>query len=64
MQDKCAKGRASGGRPAKLTSEEVLEIRTKYDKKSGNTYNALSDEYGVSSTAIMAIIKRKYWKHI
>ena len=64
IQDKCAKGRARGGRPAKLTTEEVLEIRVKYDKKIGNTYKALSEEYGVSPTAIMAIIKEKYWKHI
>lgn len=64
IQDKCKKGRARGGRPAKLTTEEVLEIRAKYDKKSGNTYKALSEEYEVSSTAIMAIIKHKNWKHI
>jgi hypothetical protein len=64
IQDKCAKGRARGGRPAKLTDKEVLEIRAKYDKKSGNTYKALSDEYGVSSTEIAAIITRKHWRHI
>jgi transposase len=58
------KGKARGGRPAKLTTEEVLDIREKYDKKTGNTYKALSQEYGVSSTAIMAIIKQKYWKHV
>lgn len=53
----------------KLTKEDVLSIRKKYkkginDTNRGYSLYMLADEYGVGSTTIFSIIKRKTWKHI
>lgn len=48
---------------AKLTAEQVLDIRARYQPR----YGALADlarEFGVSPTAIMQIVRRRHWKHI
>lgn len=48
---------------AKLTEQQVLEIRSKYE--SGTIgYLKLSKEYGVGQTTIRKIIGRKIWSHI
>jgi len=48
---------------AKLTAEQVLEIRACYSR-GWTTINALANQYGVSDFAIQYIIHRKTWKHI
>lgn len=45
----------------KLTSEQVIEIRTKYE---GMKYSDIAKIYNVTSGNIACIIKRKSWKHI
>lgn len=48
---------------AKLTEQQVKEIRNKYEK--GNiSYDKLGLEYGLSSSSIYAIIKRKTYAHV
>jgi hypothetical protein len=48
---------------AKLTEQQVLEIRSKYKKW---TYGSkrLASEYGVRFQTILGIVNRKYWTHI
>lgn len=48
---------------SKLTSEDVLYIRSHHDRKYG-TSKRLGDMFGVTSAAISAIITRKNWRHI
>jgi len=48
---------------AKLTEQEVLEIRSKY-KPHRYTKPMLSKEYGVSGSLISKIIDKKIWSHI
>jgi hypothetical protein len=45
---------------AKLTSEQVLDIRRRAEEKHIN----LAEEYGVSKGTIHQIITRRTWKHI
>lgn len=45
---------------AKLTPEQVLEIRTRNDK----TQEELAKEYGIQQAAISKILLNKTWKHI
>jgi len=47
---------------AKLTEDEVVEIREKY--ASGETIDNLITNYSISRTAITRIVKRESWKHI
>lgn len=47
---------------AKLTEKSVLEIRGRC--KAGETQTALAREYGVTQSAIYALMKRKTWTHI
>lgn len=55
-------GEANGR--AKLTEEDVSEIRRRYAKfgKGGETLKELASKFGVSFTLISAIIKRRLWK--
>jgi hypothetical protein len=46
---------------ARLNAEAVREIRR---RAGGESKSALARNYGVSITAITAVIKRKTWKHI
>lgn len=48
---------------AKLTEEQVLEIRREYLTKTA-TQQALAIKYGVTQTLISAIVLRQIWKHI
>jgi len=45
---------------AKLTKEQVLEIRARTDKNQ----KELGEEYDVNPTAIRKILSRKTWRHI
>lgn len=48
---------------AKLTADQVPEIRARYAK--GDVYQrVLAAEYGVEQTLISAIVRRKIWRHI
>lgn len=47
----------------KLTAEQVIEIRAKYQPRYGSLAE-LGREYGVTRNAIFSIIQRKHWKHI
>lgn len=48
---------------AKLTTQDVLNIRNEYVEGS-ITQQELSEQYGVARTVISYIIHRKIWKHI
>lgn len=66
IKDAAAKGRTSRGegRPlAKLTEEQVLEIRALY-AKGGITHVELASRFNVSPSLIGAVIQGKRWKHI
>lgn len=73
-QDMIAKGRARGGAKvplkgmekesqAKLTDDDVRQIRRIYDKKTFNQY-ALAQQFGVSQSLINGILKGKRWAHL
>jgi hypothetical protein len=49
-------------RSAKLTSEEVLDIRKRYAK--GERSSSLAKDFGVTPTSIRAITSGRAWKHI
>jgi hypothetical protein len=67
MEDRENKGR--GNQPkgekqhlAKLTEQQVLEIRQKY---ANNIYTyELAKEYNVNKSTILRIVNKKTWKHI
>ena len=48
---------------AKLTKEQVIEIRTKYITKRYSQY-FLAKEYNVSRGNISDILRKKSWRHI
>ena len=48
---------------AKLTEEQVLEIRSKYIPRK-YSYTRLAKEYGMHPSTIEKIITRQYWSHI
>jgi hypothetical protein len=51
------------GKVAKLTEDDVREIRRAYVPRV-MTYDALAARFGVTQTAILAIVKRRTWTHI
>lgn len=55
--------RREGRRGYKLTSEQVAEIRRKYERGK-NSYSILAKEYGVARTTIQHIINEILWKEI
>jgi hypothetical protein len=70
MADMCAKGR--GRSPirvyrgednpcARLTEQQVIEIRHRYRRGNGLQ---LAREYGVSGAAISLIVNGKMWAHV
>ena len=64
-RDMTVKGRSSYGRKngrAILSPDDILKIRERY--LSGERPIDLSREYGVTSTNIIRIGKRKLWKYI
>jgi|SRR5579863_2301994 len=79
MQDAFSKGRMPVGSDnfmAKLSNEQIKEIRTKYKyrnvvvkrivDKHGRvvTLDALSKIYGVESTTVFNIVRGRSWKHL
>jgi hypothetical protein len=51
---------------ARLTPNDVLDIRARYRKRGGPLQSgaALGREYGVTPENIVAIAKRKTWRHV
>jgi hypothetical protein len=50
---------------AKLTEEQVIDIRTRYTPRHPvNGCNAMAREFGVGQMEISRIVNRKRWKHI
>jgi hypothetical protein len=49
---------------AKITVEQVLEIRHRAAHYYRGVYTDLSREYGISSATVRDIVKGKRWKHI
>ena len=49
---------------AKLTTAQVLEIRSRYANEAGVSQRSLAREYGVTRGSIRSIVDRKTWKHI
>lgn len=50
---------------AKLTNEDVINIRAEYQKGvRGKGYRSLAVKYGVSDITIYDIIRGKYWRHV
>lgn len=56
-----ARGEAAGR--AKLTADQVREIRRKY-AAGGYSLRGLSREYGVAAYSIREIVNGRYWRHI
>jgi hypothetical protein len=59
--DRQAKGVDNGS--ARLTEEQVLEIRSSY-ADGGVTYRSLGRDYGVAYSVIGEIVRRKSWAHL
>lgn len=70
MRDKCRKGRnvvkrGSANPHARLTEEQVLEIRALHDSsRRGFGNKSLAKRYGVNEKVIRQIVKRLKWTHI
>jgi hypothetical protein len=67
--DMCAKGRARGGSLsgefapwAKLTADQVGQIRKNYDYHGGGKQAA--QDFGVSPNAVHCVLRRKTWVHL
>jgi hypothetical protein len=59
--DESARGERVGS--AKLTEEQVLEIRELY-AKGGVTHDELGERFGVTGTMIGYIVRRQWWRHV
>jgi len=55
------RGEAHGS--AKLTTEQVIEIRKRYSV-GGISLEQLGGNYGVSTSLISLIVNRKLWAHL
>lgn len=65
-EDRDAKGRQAKGEDvgsAKLTTEEVLEIKRRY-RTENITQTELAEDYNVLPNTISRIINGKRWKHL
>ena len=67
QRDSIAKGRAkkavgSAASKAKLTEEQVMEIRALAE--SGVSQASLSRRYGVNRYSISALVHRRTWRHV
>jgi|ERR1700678_23325 len=61
--DMIGRGREAPGARAKLTEDQVREIRTVYaERRKG--YKALAKIYGVSAHGIKDVVTGKTWKHV
>ncbi len=66
MADMVSKNRQMKGadhHKAKLTDEDVLEIRSRYNGKRG-ILTMLANEFGVRKQTISKIVKHRIWKHV
>jgi hypothetical protein len=52
-----------GHRSAKLTEEQVLEIRRRY-AKGGVRQVDLAAEFGIDQTHVSDIVRRNVWRHV
>lgn len=57
------KARGEQIKRARLTADQVIQIRKKH-KKWKVTHQNLADEYGVTKSCIECVIRRRTWKHI
>lgn len=48
---------------AKLTRDEVVEIRKRY-KEGGVSFVRLAEDYDVTPTTIRYIVTRRIWRHL
>lgn len=69
MNDRDSKFRMMHGvqtNTAKLTDNQVIEIRSRYDasNKKYGLKSSLGREYGVSDAMIGLIVRRKNWRHL
>lgn len=55
--------RGSRNGSAKLTEEDVREIRSTY-ASGGCTYRSLADRFGISYTQVGSIIRGEWWAHL
>lgn len=51
-------------RSAKLTEEQVREIRERYALWQANAPKILAEDYGMSDSTIRQIVRRELWKHV
>jgi hypothetical protein len=58
-----ARPRGEAVTTAKLTEQQVRDIRERYASGGINQYQ-LADEYGVTQVLISRIIRRKVWRHV
>jgi hypothetical protein len=66
QRDAARKGRKRPGiknHNAKLSEEQVLELRARYEA-GGISQKDLAAEYGISHALVSFIVTRKAWKHI
>ncbi len=67
--------RGENSSQAKLTAEQVLELRRRHDgtpwyrrpqdqRLPGSTLKALAKEFGVQMTTISRVVTRKTWRHL
>lgn len=55
--------RGEAHKESKVTSAQVLAMRARYTGRRGEM-KALAAEYGISLSAVQAIISRRNWKHL
>ena len=63
IQDMFSKNRQNYGKSAKLTPEQVVEIRNIY-KKGNITYQKLAEKFNVQCLTIGSIIRKERWKEV
>jgi hypothetical protein len=61
--DRQARQKGTDNGRAKLTEEQVIEIRRRY-ADGGVTQQELGDEFGIDRTKIGCIVNRKSWAHL
>lgn len=69
MADMEAKGRRSAPRGekqhlAKLTVEQVRDMRLRYNRGRRGDGSAAAAEFGISRSAVSAILRRRTWQHV
>lgn len=55
--------RGSDRPAAKLTDDQIVEIRETY-ARGGYTQKDLADEYGITQGLVSQIVNGKRWKHV